>query len=149
MLEDLDIAIQRTLNTIEKTGSAAAEDRLKHRETEKSQTKVELDRLRLRLATAKMEISQEAMNIILDTWHAQFKQLRESGNVREMKAWLLQFVSRIDLGYQRARIFYTYPIDAMIDLTPQGHVTYGRSLGPPARAISKPNRSCAIIKKYS
>jgi hypothetical protein len=134
-LEDLDIAIQRTLNTIEKTGSAAAEERLKNRETEKLQTKFELDRLMLQLSTAKMEISPEAMSIILDTWRAQFDRLRESGNVREIKSWLLQFVSRIDLGYNRARIFYTYPIDAMIDLTPQGHVTQGRSLGPPYNAL--------------
>ena len=148
-LEDLDIAIQRTLNTIEKTGSTAAEERLKQREAEKSQKKADLERLRLQLATAKMEISPEAMNIILDTWHAQFDKLRESGNVREIKAWLLQFVSRIDLGYHRARIFYTYPIDAMIELPHQGHVTQGGSLGPLARAIRKPSRSCAIINKHN
>jgi hypothetical protein len=137
----LDIAIQRTLNTIEKTGSPDAEERLKHRETEKLQTKVELERLRLQLSTAKMEISPEAMSIILETWRTQFDWLRESGNVREIKSWLLQFVSRIDLGYNRARIFYTYPIDAMKDLTLQGHGTQGGSLGPLARAIRKPSRS--------
>ena len=144
-LEDVDIAIQRTLNTIEKTGSPAAEERLKHRETEKLQTRVELERLRLQLSTAKMEISPEAMSIILDTWRAQFDRLRESGNVREIKSWLLQFVSRIDLGYNRARIFYTYPIDAMIDLTLSGHVTQGRSLGPLARAIAEFTKAVALV----
>lgn len=94
-----------------------------------------------------MEISPEAMNIILDAWRAQFDRLRESGNVREIKTWLLQFVSRIDLGYDRARIFYTYPIDAVIDLTPQGHGTQGGLLGPLMRAITEVyegSRSCAI-----
>jgi len=112
-LEDLDIAIQRTLNTIERTGSPAAQDRLKQREAEKLQTQVALERLSLQLAAAQTEITPEAMMIVLTAWRAQFEKLQESGNVRELKAWLLQFVSRIDLGYNRARIFYTYP---MIDL---------------------------------
>jgi hypothetical protein len=38
---------------------------------------------------------------------------KDSCNIHELKTWLLQFVSRIDLGYNRAGIFYTYP---MIDL---------------------------------
>ena len=112
-LEDLDIAIQRTLNTIEKTGSPAAQERLKQREAEKTQTKDELKKLSLEIATAQTEITPEAMNVILVAWRAQFDKLQESGNVREIKAWLMQFVAGIELGYNRARIFYTYP---MIDL---------------------------------
>jgi len=112
-IEDLDLAIQRTLNAIEKTGSAAAQERLKQREAEKQQTKSELDRLNLQLATAQTEITPEAMLVVLAAWRSQFERLQESGNVREIKAWLMQFVSRIELGYNKARIFYTYP---MIDL---------------------------------
>jgi hypothetical protein len=54
---------------------------------------------------------------LISSWlsGAQFDQLQESGNIRELKAWLQQFVSRIELGYNRARIFYTYP---MIDIFP-------------------------------
>ena len=37
--------------------------------------------------------------------------------MREIKAWLMQFVARIELGYNRARIFYTY---SMIDLFSTG-----------------------------
>jgi hypothetical protein len=57
------------------------------------------------------------MNIILAAGRAQFDRLQESGNVREIKAWLMQFVARIELGYNRARIFYTY---SMIDLFSTG-----------------------------
>jgi DNA invertase Pin-like site-specific DNA recombinase len=117
-LEETDIAIQRNLNTIEKTGSAAAQDRLKQRETEKAQLQADLEELQLQLRTAQTEITPEAADIILAAWRAQFDQLQESGNVREIKAWLLQFVSRIELGYNRARIFYTYP---MIEIFPAGN----------------------------
>ena len=115
-LVDLDIAIQRTLNTIEKTGSQAAQDRLKQREAEKTQTKYEIERLSLQLATAQTEITPEAMEIILAAWREQFNQLEELGNVRELKSWLMQFISRIELGYNRARIFYNYPMKDLVNL---------------------------------
>jgi len=113
-LEDLDISIQRTLNAIEKTGSQAAQERLKQREAERIQTKNELQRLSAQLATAQIEITPEAMQIIIEAWRDQFAKVQETGNVREIKALLMQFVSRIELGYNKARIFYTYP---MIDFS--------------------------------
>lgn len=127
-LESLDIAIQRNLNTIEKTGSPAAQDRLKQREAEKSQLQADLEKLSMQLATARAEITPQAIDIILAAWRAQFDRLQQSGNVRELKAWLLQFISRIELGYNRARIFYTYPmialfsagIDSRFSLLPRG-----------------------------
>jgi len=109
-LEDLDISIQRTLNAIEKTGSQAAQDRLKQREAERIQTNNELQNLCVQLATAQIEITPEAMQIIIETWRDQFAKVQESGNVREIKSLLMQFVSRIELGYNKARIFYTYPM---------------------------------------
>ncbi len=116
-LEDLDIVIQRTLNAIERTGSHAAQDRLKERETEKAQTKAEIEQLTLQLTASHVEITPKAIEIILAAWRDQFKDLQESGNVREVKSWLMQFVSRIELGYNKAKIFYTYP---MIDLSRNG-----------------------------
>lgn len=117
-LEDLGIAIQRNLNTIERTGSPAAQERLNQREEERAQTKAELEKLNLELAAAQTDITPEAMEIILAAWRAQFDKLQESGNVREIKAWLLQFVSKIELGYNRARVFYAYPL---MDLVTADH----------------------------
>jgi hypothetical protein len=110
--------------------SPAAQDRLKQREAERSQTKAEIERLSLQRVTTVTEITPEALDIILAAWRAQFDRAEDSGNVRELKAWLMQFVSRIDLGYNRARIFYTYPINSMADLTPGGRLTESLSLGP-------------------
>ena len=109
-IEDLDISIQRALNTIEKTGSQAAQERLKQREAERMQVKNELQRLSMQLATALIQITPEAMQIIIEAWRDQFAKVQEAGNVREIKALLMQFVSRIELGYNKARIFYTYPM---------------------------------------
>jgi hypothetical protein len=91
-LEDLDIAIQRLLRTIEKTDSPSAQDRLKEREAEKIQAKAEIERLSLQLVTAQTVITPEAMQVMLAAWRDQFSNLQESGNVRDVKAWLMQFV---------------------------------------------------------
>jgi DNA invertase Pin-like site-specific DNA recombinase len=115
-LGELEIAIQRNLNTIEKTGSPAAQERLKHREIEKSELWADLEKLQMQLQTAQIEITAEAADIILADWRAQLDRLQGSDNVRELKTWLLQFVSKIELGYYRARIFYTYPV---MDLCPR------------------------------
>ena len=120
-LEDLEIAIQRTLNTIEKTGSQSAQERLKQREAEKAQVKVELERLTLQLTPSQMEITPEALDIILAAWRGQFDGLQESGNIRETKSWLMQFISRIELRYNQAKIFYTYPLTSMMDLLTGGN----------------------------
>lgn len=109
-LEDLEIAIQRNLNTIEKTGSPAAQDRLAIREAERAQVKSKIDQLSTDLETAQMEITPEAMDIILAAWREQLSRLQESGSIRDIKSGLLKYVTRIELGYNTARIFYTYPI---------------------------------------
>jgi hypothetical protein len=121
-LEDIDIAIQRTLNTIERTGSQAAQDRLKEREAEKTHIKAEIERLNLQLKATQIEITPEAMAIILNAWRDQFNKLQEAGNIREIKSWLMQFIARIDLGYTKAKISYTYPmIDLLGTASPKVH----------------------------
>jgi hypothetical protein len=127
-LEELDLAIQRTLDTIEKKGSEAAQERLTQREAERAQVKHELGNLKIQLSTAQMDITPEAMHVILAAWRDQIAELQESGNVRDIKAWLLQFVSRIELGYNTARIFYTYPmtdfLNARNTVRPRGGINF-------------------------
>lgn len=109
-LEDLDISIQKLLTTIEKTGSESAQERLMQREAEKIQAKSDVERLSAQLAMAQIEITPEAMDKIINKWRDQFNKIQETGNVRDIKSWLMQFVSRIDLGYNRARLYFTYPM---------------------------------------
>jgi len=116
-LEDIEIAIQRTLNAIEKTGSQSALDRLKQREAEKIKTRIEIERLNMQLIAAQVEITPEALELILAAWWEQITKAQEANNIREVKAWLMQFVSRIELGYNQAKIFFTYP---MVDFS---HIT--------------------------
>lgn len=107
-LEEIDIAIQRTLNTIEKTGSAAAQERLAQRESERAKVKADYDKLSAQLTAATIEIPPAVMDKIVGTWQSRLAQLEEAKNVRELKTWLSQFIAGIDLGYNKATIHVTY-----------------------------------------
>jgi transposase len=109
-LEDLNIAIQRTLNTIEKTGSEAAQERLKQREAEKIQVKQEIERLSAELAAAQVEFTPTALDIIARKWRDQFAEAQKSEDITVRKDALMRFVSRVDLGYNKVMISYTYPM---------------------------------------
>lgn len=109
-LEDLEIIIQRLLRAIEKTESQSAQDRLRDRELERAQATAEIERLESQLAASKVEIAPEAMGIVLDAWRDQLIQARATKDIRFVRAWLYRFVSRIELGYNRARIYYVYPM---------------------------------------
>lgn len=109
-LEDLEIVIQRLIRAIEKTESPSVSDRLQDREREHAQVKAEIERLESQLAASKVEITPEAMTIVLNTWRDQLIQARATKDIKFVRAWLYRFVSRIELGYNRARIYYTYPM---------------------------------------
>lgn len=109
-VEDLDIAIQRLLRTIERTDSPSALERLQQREAERTQARANVKKLSVQLTAAKVEITPEAMVIILDAWREQFNKLQETGNIREIKTYMMQFIKRVDLGYNHAKIYYTYPM---------------------------------------
>jgi site-specific DNA recombinase len=109
-VEDLDIAIQRALNAHERTGSKAALDRLHERERERAQAMTEINRLKFELEAATVEIMPEAMQIVLATWKEKFTQARQTNDIKQIRSWLMRFVSRVELGYQKAKIFYTYPM---------------------------------------
>ena len=121
-LQELEISIRRILRSIEKTGSQSANDLLIKREAEKAQSKYEIERLNMQLASIQIEITPEAMKIIIAGFLEQFDKLQKKGDIRESKAWLLHFIYRIDLGYNRARIFYTFPMTDILN-TRTGNIT--------------------------
>jgi hypothetical protein len=120
-LDDLEIAIQRTLNAIESTGSQSAVDRLKQREVERAQLRAKISILESQLAAAKVAITPEAMCLVLDAWRDQILQARETKDIKFIRTWLSRFVTKIELGYNRARIHYTYP---MTDFSPNPRFVY-------------------------
>jgi DNA invertase Pin-like site-specific DNA recombinase len=102
-IENLNLAIQRTLNAVEKTGSTAAQERLAQREAEYNLARAELKRLTAQLSAVQIEITPEAMEIILTAWREQYKQVNTDGNINAKKAWIMQFGDCSKFGKERVR----------------------------------------------
>ncbi|WKZ45166.1 MAG: recombinase family protein [Anaerolineales bacterium] len=108
---DLDVAFQRAMNAHEKTGSELALERMKQREGERAQVKAEIAHLESQIAASKLEIAPEAIQIAMNRWREQITEARKGDDIKFVRAWLYRFVSRIELGYNRAQIYYTYPMN--------------------------------------
>jgi len=54
-------------------------------------------------------ITLETLSTILDTWRDQIRKATENGEIITARKLLYQFVSKIELGYNKAVVHYTYP----------------------------------------
>jgi hypothetical protein len=95
---------------IEKTGSEAAQDLFTQREMERRNIMANIERLNLQLAQSQIEINPEAIPYFVEGWRDQFNRLQEAGTLREIKDFMMLFIKRIELGYNQAKIYYTYPV---------------------------------------
>jgi hypothetical protein len=59
---------------------------------------------------AEIEITPEAIPSIVQGWLDQFNKLQEKGNIREIKNYLMQFIWKIELGYNQGKIYTTCPM---------------------------------------
>jgi hypothetical protein len=113
LLEGLDRSIQRLLDLVENgnvdTGDAIA--RLKQRQAERARIQSEMRLSKARCEAAKLEITPEALAKVLDTWRGQLTDLIQSEDILAQRALLARFITKVELGYERGRIWYTYPVD--------------------------------------
>lgn len=113
VLRPITQAIRNLLDLAETFGSEAARARLKERETEQAILKAEIKSLEIRQANANIDISPEALQIALETWTNSFAGLNTTGNTATLRSFLARFISKVELGYNQARIHYTFPLDAI------------------------------------
>jgi site-specific DNA recombinase len=111
-LMNCDKAISRLLDTIEATDSATAKERLKERENARARLQFELSMIESRHKASQLEITPEALEFVLDIWRGNFIAARNQNDIRGLQNILRQFINKIELGYNTARIWYTYPIEA-------------------------------------
>jgi site-specific DNA recombinase len=111
--EGLDRSIQRLLDLVEvgdvNTGDAIV--RLNQRQAERVRIQSEIKILEARRNAGKIEITPEAIAIVIETWRGQFNEVEEANDPNALRSLLARFVVKIELGYRQARIWYTYPVD--------------------------------------
>lgn len=108
----IDQQIANLLDAVENNGVAAALDRLKQREAERGQILTEIKSLEAKRESAIVSLSPETLALVLDTWREKFLELREDNDIPALRSHLTRFVSKIELGYQEAKIWYTFPLDS-------------------------------------
>lgn len=114
-LSNCERAIVRLIDTIETTDSTSAKERLKDRENERARLQFEIKILETRRQAAQMEISPEALDVALAVWRGEIEEAREQNDIRALQSLIKKFVTKVELGYERARLWYTYPIEAFAD----------------------------------
>lgn len=108
-IERIEIKIERVLRTIENTGSAKAYARHIELEQERATLTDKVHYLKTQLQAAQVEITPEAAELIIHTWRKQLEQNRAANDINLLKRTLLHFVAKVELGYNSARVHYTYP----------------------------------------
>ena len=101
---------------------------MKERETELAILKAEIKSLETRQVNANIEISPEALHITLDAWRCTLTEFKAACDTGALRSFLARFISKVELGYNQARIHYTFPLDAIdpkVLYSSRGTVTIG------------------------
>jgi hypothetical protein len=72
--------------------------------------------------SADVELAPEALAIALDAWRRHLVETQQKEDILGMKSFLTRFVSKIEVGYKTAHMYYTYPIDDLIHLNGSGQL---------------------------
>jgi hypothetical protein len=110
-LTETERHIQNLLDLIENFGARAGIERLKEREAERGELIIGIKSLEARVAAAQVEITPEVLAFLLDRWRNQLMELQNSGDIRSLRNNLSKFVAKIELGYNKAKIWYTFPLE--------------------------------------
>lgn len=128
-IKDLEKAIQNLLNLAETYGAQAAGERLQAREAELAGCRTEIQQLRSKLATAQVEVSPEALEMVLAVWRGQIEVASQNGDIRTLRTLLFpRFITKVELGYDRARIWYSFSLDSLTSEKFQGAAATGSIL---------------------
>ena len=111
-LADTKRAINNLLDTIEKYGAGAMLQRLKDREADQARMQAALVQVESKMKFAQIQITPEAVEYVLHLWRDELLAAEQTKNVETIKALMMKFVAKVELGYDTARIWYTYPLNA-------------------------------------
>jgi DNA invertase Pin-like site-specific DNA recombinase len=126
-LAENDKAIHNLLDLAETFGALSAGERLREREGEKVRLDLALQELEAKRKTAEAELAPEALTAALEAWRTRLVEAQQKDDILGMKYFLTRFVSKIEVDYHTARLFYTYPIDDLNSLI-NSAISWGHKL---------------------
>ena len=71
-----------------------------------------------------MEISPEALEVVLSVWRGKIEAVSQAGDIRVLRNLLFpRFLTKVELGYDRARLWYAFPVEGHRGVVAQGMMT--------------------------
>lgn len=112
-LAECNKAIANLLELAETFGARSAGDKLMQREAERLKLEADSRELQAKRAAAELDVTPAAMAMALAAWRGELAGGGEAPeDVRSRRHSLSRFVAKIELGYNVARVWYTYPFDS-------------------------------------
>ncbi len=113
-LSEVERAIQNLMDTIENFGALSAGERLRQREAEKTELAAHLARLEGQRAARLFNISPQALEQVFTAWREQVTESIVRNDLHAVRVFTERFLERVELGYDRVRIHYRYPLDSTL-----------------------------------
>jgi len=111
-LSEVERAIQNLMDTIETYGAQSAGDRLRQREAERAELSAHLVQLEGQRSARLFRISPQALEQVFTTWREQVADSLARYDMQAVRILAERFLERVELGYDRIRIHYRYPLDS-------------------------------------
>ncbi|MBN1815338.1 MAG: recombinase family protein [Anaerolineae bacterium] len=112
-LRETERVIANLVDLAERFGADAAGERLVQREAQKKALERELQRLRLLRQQSRIEASPEVIADVL----ASARDNLTGDDVQARRTFLRQYVQRIEMGNEGGKIYYIFPLDAIVSPT--------------------------------
>jgi hypothetical protein len=115
-LTQTDREIDNLLDLAATFGALSAGKKIVELENTQARLKHQIMQLEAQIESAHIEISSEAMALVVDMWHQQINDAQEKQDIRALRYILKRFVCKIELDYNQANVWYNYPLDSPITL---------------------------------
>ena len=112
-IAEVNRAIKNLLDLVETFGAQSAGERIRQQEAKQASLHYDLRQLEAKRELLNVEVTPEALDLVLAVWRGQIADARQEGDIRMLQHLLACFVEKVELGYNTARIWYTYPINAL------------------------------------
>ncbi len=140
LLDLADRSIQRLIELAQKTGAMEEiTDELKKRKAEQVELKGKIASLEAQRSEVTPQVTPEALAVVLQSWRESIEKAHADGDLLTAKRLISYFVQKVELGYNKARIYYTFPdFNPADEITPLwGHLAIGK-LSPTHWSVRTP-----------
>jgi DNA invertase Pin-like site-specific DNA recombinase len=114
-LSYIERAISNLFELVESFGvNENAKKRLREKELEQMSAKQEIKDIEAQRETLTLEITPEALALVLDHWRNQIIQANQSNDIAAVKVLLSCFIERVEVNPVNVTIKYKYPIQTLM-----------------------------------